>query len=192
MAVPGYVTEDSTTDLPTQHGRPLNAAQPVLSSETCPTKKGRVYLWRQHSPCCNERSAVLRWEVCRAVFRNMACSCHGNIVSYFKYHNINFLRKFSLINPFIFSVSCLKQGVHWKTTESVLVHDPFKQKSGIVCFNIITLAFIATYPKKYLRILRENYYCDMLDSGLKYFLGPSLLRWWPRTSVHLLHLLGCF
>ena len=38
MAASGPVAEDSTTDLLTQHGRPLNAAQPVLSSETHPTK----------------------------------------------------------------------------------------------------------------------------------------------------------
>ena len=38
MAASGHVAEDSTEDLSTQHSRPLNAAQPVLSSETHPTK----------------------------------------------------------------------------------------------------------------------------------------------------------
>ena len=57
-AAPGHVAEDSMADLSmqdgrpsTQHGRPLNAAWqtsqtagPVLSSETCPTKKGKAGL----------------------------------------------------------------------------------------------------------------------------------------------------
>ena len=38
MAAPGHVAEDSTADLSRQHGRPLNAAWTVLSSETCNTK----------------------------------------------------------------------------------------------------------------------------------------------------------
>ena len=57
MAAPGHVAEDSTADLSTQNGRSfnaarqsLNAAQPVLSSETCPSLFGRACLPRQHSP----------------------------------------------------------------------------------------------------------------------------------------------
>ena len=41
MAALGHVAEDSTADLSTQHSRPLNAAWPVLSSETCLTKIGK-------------------------------------------------------------------------------------------------------------------------------------------------------
>ena len=59
MTSPGIVAVDSTANLSTQHDRPLNTARPVLCSETCPKKKARGSLRRQHRLCCFERSAVL-------------------------------------------------------------------------------------------------------------------------------------
>ena len=44
MAAPGHVAEDSSAELSAQHGRPLTAPRPLLSSETCPTTKERACL----------------------------------------------------------------------------------------------------------------------------------------------------
>ena len=66
MAAPSHVGEDSTADLSTQHGRPLSAARPVLSSETrLPKKEGHVSedstgcAALRGLPFCIERSAML-------------------------------------------------------------------------------------------------------------------------------------
>ena len=44
MAAQDHVAEDSTAELPTQHGRPLNIARPVLSSETG-IQPGPMFFW---------------------------------------------------------------------------------------------------------------------------------------------------
>ena len=71
----GHVAEDSTAELLTRHGRPLNAAEPVLSSETCPTKKGK-------GMSLKTAQAVLRLEVCRAVLRGLPCFIERSAVLY--------------------------------------------------------------------------------------------------------------
>ena len=91
------------------HGRPPNAARQTSQCSTaCAVFGNMPYQIRKGMSLTAQ--AVLRWEVCRAVFSNIAWSCHRNIVSCFKYHKLYFLRQFRLINLF----SCC------------LVNDPFK------------------------------------------------------------------